>query len=382
MGLKMPNSSIEKFLKTSQADFLRQIEQLPLVRLQKMRGAIFGPLEEMRRVAGHLGLAHHARLERAQELLRSLTKPFYRPQTAEVTKMLRQYESNITIPLQRYQEQMSSLKRTIESMQAPWLDMENKLQSLEGLSALQGIGHALRTMPPFDTGLADALRADLGDWRNETALPSEIFIDLRARQSFYEECGLNQALIAFPSDAFEQITITVNINVRANSVPMAEDYNFGLEIETDINESDLYRTNEAHDLIQRFETLIRKYIDEEMKIAFGVDWVEDQVPREIRQRWLNKQQKSQRNSKREYPLIAYANFTDYKKIITQEDNWKNAFESTFDRKDSVRESFRRLEPIRNDVMHSRPITQEGELYLYVEIKRILTAIGIRVEVAQ
>lgn len=377
MALKIPSSSIAKSLKASRADIRRQIEQLPIVRLQRMGGAVFGPLDEMRRAANRLNLAHQ-RLERTQELFRAMTKPFYRPQTAEVAKMLHQYKSNITIPLQRYQEQMSNLRRTIESMRTPWLDMENKLQSLKGFAALQGIGHALRTMPPFDTGLADALRDDLGDWRNETALPSEIFTDLQARKSFYEKCGLNPALTAFPGDAFKQVTVIVNINFGASSVPVAAAYNFGLEVETDTNESNLYRTNEARDLIHRFETLIRKYIDEEMKTAFGVAWVENQVPREIRQRWLNRRQKSQRNNGHEYPLIAYAGFTDYEKIITRDDNWQNAFESAFGRKDSVRESFRRLEPIRNDVMHSRFITQDDELYLYVEIKRILAAIGIRV----
>ena len=303
---------------------------------------------------------------------------FCLPQVAEAEKMLREYKGSIAMTLQRYQESTSNLKRAIESMQTPWLDMQNELRSLKGFAALQGIGHALRTMPPFGTRIADALRADLGDWRNETAWPPEIFIDPQARTSFYEEHGLNPALTTFSVDAFEQITITVNINFRADSVPMAEDYNFGLEIETDTNESDLYHSN-SYALIRRLETLIRKYIDKKMEAVFGVDWVENQVGGEIQQQWLNKRQKALCDGEREQPLIAYAAFTDYAKIITQDDNWENAFKSTFRRKKNVQESFRRLVPIRNRVAHSRPAKPSDALYLYVETKRILTAIGIRVK---
>ena len=42
----------------------------------------------------------------------------------------------------------------------------------------------------------------------------------------------------------------------------------------------------------------------------------------------------------------------------------------------MQESFQRLYPIRICTMHARLITQDDELYPYVEIKRILAAIDI------
>ncbi|WP_188527381.1 hypothetical protein [Sinisalibacter lacisalsi] len=52
------------------------------------------------------------------------------------------------------------------------------------------------------------------------------------------------------------------------------------------------------------------------------------------------------------------------------------FEPVFRRPTFVQESFQRLYPIRICTMHARMITQDDEIYLYVEIKRVLSAIGI------
>lgn len=74
------------------------------------------------------------------------------------------------------------------------------------------------------------------------------------------------------------------------------------------------------------------------------------------------------------PLIAYADFTDYIKIIERNDNWKQVFDVVFTRRESVQESFLRFFPIRISVAHARIITLDDELYLKVEMRRINKAI--------
>lgn len=74
------------------------------------------------------------------------------------------------------------------------------------------------------------------------------------------------------------------------------------------------------------------------------------------------------------PLIAYADFTDYLRVICKQDNWKRVFGTTFGSIESVRESLQRLHPIRICTMHGRPITQDDQLLLYVEVKRLIKAI--------
>ena len=113
-----------------------------------------------------------------------------------------------------------------------------------------------------------------------------------------------------------------------------------------------------------------------MKAAFGENWIKHQVPGPIRQDWLDKQKKAEDNGQPEWPLIAYADFADYVPIITRKDNWDACFKKIFGRQTFVQESFQRLYPIRICTMHSRLITQDDELYLYVETKRILTVIDM------
>ena len=45
------------------------------------------------------------------------------------------------------------------------------------------------------------------------------------------------------------------------------------------------------------------------------------------------------------------------------------------RPESVRESFQRLYPVRIDTMHSRPVTHDDVLLLYVEARRLMNMIG-------
>ena len=77
------------------------------------------------------------------------------------------------------------------------------------------------------------------------------------------------------------------------------------------------------------------------------------------------------------PVIEYADFTDYAPVICRSDNWRDVFAPFFNRPESVRESFQRLHPIRLDTMHARLITQDDQLLLRVEVKRLVKAIRKR-----
>ena len=113
-----------------------------------------------------------------------------------------------------------------------------------------------------------------------------------------------------------------------------------------------------------------------MRAAFGDNWIKHQVPGDIRKAWREKQDTAREHGDEPRPLIEYADFTDYEIIIVRNDNWNSVFRGAFRNKDSVRESMRRLYPIRLSTMHSRLISQDDELYLLAEVKRILKAIGV------
>ncbi len=100
------------------------------------------------------------------------------------------------------------------------------------------------------------------------------------------------------------------------------------------------------------------------------NWWEERIPEDVR---LNAERRLQANAspwpwhalKAEHP-VSFIDFPDYMKIITRKDNWREAFLAIFKDLESVRTKLRELEPIRNNIAHSRDLTvlQKEKLRLY------------------
>ncbi len=273
-----------------------------------------------------------------------------------------------------YHDHKNQLLHAIEAMTTPWLNTENQLQSLAGFVGLQQIGHILRTKSPFDVELAEQLRPHFGDWQARIDWPKEIFTDPLARSDFYVERGLDPELTDFPASAFDQaITIA---GIKSAPAHFIRAYDHEPDHQLNEEEAGFERTNDAHDRLLRFETRVRAFIDQRMTETVCKNWIKHRIPGEMRQQWIEKQAKARDEGESEQPLIAYADFTDYVKIIVRKDNWDEAFAPVFRRKSLVEESFQRLYPIRVCTMHSRIITQDDELYLHSETRRLLIAMDI------
>ena len=285
---------------------------------------------------------------------------------------VRQFESaEILGTVERYGTRISDIQRAMNSMHTPWLNKLDEPGSIAGFARLQGIGHALSTMPAFGSQLTASLRVDLGDWRKKISWPTEIFDDLFARTSFYTEHGLNPALTGFPNSAFNEIITTTGL--RGTPALAARGHDFKPAAEETEEELAFQRTNDAHDSLQRLETQLRKFIGERMQATFGADWVTQRIPAGMREEWIQKRETAIKSGQRERPLIEYADFTNYEQIIMRKDNWGQVFKVFFRSKPSIQESFQRLYPVRICTMHSRPITLDDELCLRVETKRIWDA---------
>ena len=113
-----------------------------------------------------------------------------------------------------------------------------------------------------------------------------------------------------------------------------------------------------------------------MTPTIGENWIKHRVPGDMCRQWKNKQAKALDEGESKQPLIAYADFTDYERIIVRRDNWDKIFASVFRRKSLVQESLQRLYPIRVCTMHARIISQDDELYLHAETTRLLSAMDI------
>ena len=334
-----------------------------------LRSAI-GPIGDLRMA----GIFDHGALVANLDVVRQATAGweirFRLPQITETAGLLAEFgASPLSEALKRYAQEASSFRSAMESMRTPWLNMEESMRSMGGFAALQGIGHALKDMPTFGHDLGTALRVDLGDWRDTITWPEEIFTDLGVRSDFYEGLGFDPALTAFPAAAFQE---SLSIAGLWREPPSLIDL-YGSPVQAsndDVEEEGLTRTNRAHDWLLRLETHVRSFIDRQMANAFGPDWPKHRLPNGLYDRWQQKRRTAQQNGRSERALVAYADFTDYVLVICRRDNW-SVFAPFFGRQEDVRETFQRLHPIRLDTMHARPITQDDELLLFVETRRLM-----------
>lgn len=261
-----------------------------------------------------------------------------------------------------YGMQTESIARVLSAFQTPWLDSFNELASASALARVQGIGCLLGEYKAgFDRDVTALLRTNLGDWRDPiTLLPT--IIEYPTRVELYEERGLDRSLVEIPDAAFDEGLDFAGLAFAPadNTVDSADD------------DAAQRRTNDLHAMLQRFEVALRQFIDRVMTKAFGADWPRRRLPNSMFDAWLEKQQQDERGDI--WRAIDYADFTDYERIITRADNFREAFAPYFARIEFLRESMQRLAPSRIATMHARPLGRDDVLLATIEIRRLMLII--------
>lgn len=338
-----------------------------------MRVAV-GPLEDLRRSLTLASEHATAELRSVFRLYAALDRQFRLPNPSDTQKLIQAWTTIKTeSALSSYGDHVGDIRQVIDAITTPWLDTKNALASLNGLLGLQSIGKELHSRHIFDVASAERLRHHLGDWRPTIDWPAAVFTDPLERSHFYIERGLDPDLTYFPASAFNQAITNAGIKRDPPSYDRpydrADDQGTG-------DDTGFERNNAAHDHLQRFESHLRAFIDRRMTATVGRNWIKSHVPGTMRQEWEAKRVRALDSGEPKRPLIAYADFTDYVQIIVRRDNWREVFESDFRRKALVQESLQRLYPIRICTMHARIISQDDELYLHAETRRLLIAMGI------
>lgn len=341
---------------TRQQDALRQMLK-PMEDVARMRTML-----SESRVIQEIGWAR---------LLEDFQSHYRLPAIADLGRLAAEFEaSGVSKMLAQFAGERSALAHAMEQMQTPWLRLQDSMRSVSAFAELQGMGRALDSFAGFDEGLAAALRAGIGDWRDRISWEPQVLLDLDLRADFYAGLGFNHDLTALPAAAFDE---TLDISGMRRERP-ALVVLYGAPVPVSNNESeeeDLDRAAAAYDWLHRLETQLRRFIDECMTEAFGQDWPRHRLPNGMHDQWLDKRHKAEAAGAAQRPLIAYADFTDYALVMCRGDNWREVFARFFRRPENVRESFQRLYPIRLDTMHARAITQDDELLLFVEAKRLM-----------
>lgn len=312
----------------------------------------------------------------AEEMRTKLENRFLLPGFSETERMLEAMRGSYFGSIQdRYGHLLPDANKAMLAMQAPWLDSLNSIHSVRGFAELQAIGAALAITPSFEDDFSESLRADLGDWRNPiTNWPKAISESSDARQSLYIERGLNTDLTDFPENAFDEGLALSGISNKSTILVVGYGQLTSLFINEDEDKA-LARTNAAHDRLQRLEFQLRKFIDQSLTKIAGADWPKHRLPNGVYDGWKSKKSKD-KGQTIDWPLVAYADFTEYAGIICRDDNWNDVFKPVFKRKESVCESFQRMYAIRLAIAHVRPISNADALYFYVEVKRLLDALEL------
>jgi Swt1-like HEPN len=132
--------------------------------------------------------------------------------------------------------------------------------------------------------------------------------------------------------------------------------------------------SEDYLLLKRLEEALRERIVSALS-ALTPDWWIARVPDDVRSKAEGRKAKGESSwpwyAGKDLPLIYYVDFTDYSKIIRREDNWRDAFASIFGDPEILRTKLRELEPIRNDVAHTRGLIENGRDKLRVYSRDLL-----------
>jgi hypothetical protein len=274
---------------------------------------------------------------------------------------------------------------SIAALQPVWPSPSVALDSIEGMTGLMSLRNAVVTNP-FGVLERDALRSLLGTWDTSKQTISYLF-EADARTKFYLEQGFDARLTAFPDSAYNDALFQSGLlrpdlfspvfpRAELGYYPLEEDKREVSDDPEVQEERELKaRLLKAYDIISNLEIRLREFLIEVMESVFGQSWAKQRVPGEIYKQWKEKRDSAVSKGEKEQPILWYADFTDYERIITRGDNWKDTFETKFMNMIDVQVSFQRLYPIRNSTMHTRPLTKEDFLLLSVEAHRILRAIG-------
>lgn len=337
--------------------------------------AVEGPLAELRRAGVFDQTSQfHEEFRKTQQMMEEFKARFALPEASAAVKLMQEFQqSPYAGVMQRYAEQASEIQRAMEAMQTPWLDAQQAPKSVAGFAEIQGIGGMITRMPSFADHVSDALRIDLGDWRDKIIWPASVLTDLGARAEFYVGLGFDPSLTDFPAPAFQETTEIAGL--RREPPPLVDAYGDPVPpADDDEEEEALVRTNFAHDWLLRLETNVRRFIDAQMTAVSGPDWPKHRLPNGMYDQWMQKREAAIKAGREPKSLIAYADFNDYEPVICKRDNWREVFGGYFGRPESVRESFQRLHLIRVDTMHARPIGQDDELLLYIEVRRLIRVV--------
>lgn len=126
------------------------------------------------------------------------------------------------------------------------------------------------------------------------------------------------------------------------------------------------------------ENTLRELIIEVMEHAAGPAWHKSRLPGDLLQKYRRSVTEARRTRwTRLVPHhpIYYLDFADLEKVLLRDDNWRDAFEFIFRRKDILRGYMAELSPLRNTVAHNRKNSDLDQRLAKMKLDQLSNVLG-------
>ena len=131
-----------------------------------------------------------------------------------------------------------------------------------------------------------------------------------------------------------------------------------------------------YDLLKTLENKLRICIETQLSTQHPKWWTE-RIPKDVRSRAEDRKSRDETLwpwSNKSHDLINFVDFNDYIKIITRRDNWREIFVNIFKDQALLIAKLKELDPIRNTIAHSRPLSSNDRMRLKLHAHDLISCI--------
>lgn len=150
-----------------------------------------------------------------------------------------------------------------------------------------------------------------------------------------------------------------SIHTTSYEMPTVGTYESEEEIEDRTKDVGLERMIGAYDTLVQLEWLLRTFISRRLQEHAGDRWWKQRVPPEVRKESHSRKQQRETPDSLVHDPVDYLFVGEIRAIICRGENWRGCFAIPFDNdKGTVEVMFKWIEPVRKDIAHSRPVSDD------------------------
>ncbi len=341
-----PVLSIVEQLEAQRMSIIDQAVALGLPQLDQAHIARFSAIEEAARASEAMQAMFHPNTLATHEMAR------------QIAEMVEPHRSLIEATAWA-----DSLEQRMNLIGTEWAMAERLAISGLSFGNLAHLVDVVRFDDPFSQGTGEILAEEFG------VVIDEVEDDVDEREVQYDVAGRNPSLVAFPQSSYNSVVVASGFVLEFPTPPIPQPIENGVGA--------LSFEGAHYVAVRNIENHLRAFVVKHLLAAGGSRWEEQRIEGRMRSKWKDRQDVDRAMGRPVFAAIYYADFAELGQVMAQGNNWP-LFQPFFETRDGILESLRRLTPIRNSVMHGRPLSQTDVLYFVAEGARIMKAIGLNV----